>query len=158
MPYHKETLAPALGKIASGFYVVTARVGGEAAGMLCSFVEQAGFAPPMISLAIGPDRAISPALDGDGFFGLHILSKTNTGLLKSFARGGSPEAFAAHEQVENEYGVPQFSEAWGFLVAQVRGKLASGDHVLYLAEVLDGRLQHDGGEPMVRVRPNGFTY
>ena len=151
-------LAPALGKIASGLYVATAVVEGLPVGMLCSFVEQAGFEPPMITLAIGPDRPITPALAMGGVFGLHILGKSNTALMKSFARGHSAEAFAQHAQTGNPFGVPQFGEAWAFLVARVRGQLPAGDHVVYLAEVLDGSLQHEGDEPMVRVRGNGFKY
>src|SRR5258708_3648277 len=100
MSFSKERVAPALGKIASGLYVVTARIDGAPVGMLCSFVEQAGFEPPMISLAIAPERPITPALGGDGIFGLHVLSKANHGLLKSFARGGTAESFASHELVE----------------------------------------------------------
>jgi flavin reductase (DIM6/NTAB) family NADH-FMN oxidoreductase RutF len=154
----REQLGPALGKIASGLYIATARIAGEPVGMLCSFVEQAGFAPPMISLAIAPGRPLAAALEDEGIFGLHVLGKGNNALMKSFARGGSAESFAGHEMIENAHGVPQFAEAWAFLVARVRGHLPSGDHVLYLAEVLDGRLQHEGQEPMVRVRPSGFTY
>lgn len=155
----RDRISPALGKIASGLYVATARVDGQPVGMLCSFIEQAAFEPPMISLAIAPGRPIAAALDGDGVFGLHVLSKHNHALVKSFARGGTAESFAAHELVENAWGVPQFAEAWAFLVARVAGKLPAGDHTLYLAEVLDGALQkeeHD--EPMVRVRRNGFGY
>jgi flavin reductase (DIM6/NTAB) family NADH-FMN oxidoreductase RutF len=126
--------------------------------MLCSFVEQAGFEPPMISLAIAPGRPITAALDGEGVFGLHVLSKANNALLKSFARGSSPEGFASHELVENAAHVPQFAEAWAFLLCKVAGKLPAGDHTVYVAEVLDGALQHADGEPMVRIRPNGFGY
>lgn len=154
----EERVGPALGKIASGLYIVTARIEGEPVGMLCSFVEQAGFAPPMISLAIAPGRPITPALEGSGRFGLHVLSKENNALLKSFARGGTPASFIGHALIENEHGVPQFAEAWAFLVCQVRGRLVTGDHVLYAAEVLDGALQQASGEPMVRVRANGFGY
>lgn len=151
-------IAPALGKIASGLYVATALVEGQPVGMLCSFVEQAGFEPPMITLAIAPDRPISPALVPGGLFGLHILGKSNSALMKTFARGHSAEGFASHAQFGNRFGVPQFGEAWAFLVARVQGHLPAGDHIVYLAEVLDGALQHEGDEPMVRVRANGFKY
>lgn len=154
----RERIGPALGKITSGLYVATARVNGEPVGMLCSFVEQAGFEPPMISLAVAPGRPISAALEGNGMIGLHVLGKSNHGLVKSFARGGTPQSFASHEMVENAHGLPQFAEAWAFLACHVRGSLAAGDHVLYLAEVLDGALQHESDEPMTRTRRDGFGY
>ncbi len=152
-------IAPALGKIASGLYVATAKVDGVPMGMLCSFVEQAGFAPPMISLALGLGRPMATALAGDGVFGLHILSKENNALLKAFARGDNRAAFTALPLVENEFGIPQFADAWAFLACKVAGQITAGDHTLFLAEVLDGALQMDGAqEPMVRVRRDGFGY
>jgi flavin reductase (DIM6/NTAB) family NADH-FMN oxidoreductase RutF len=153
-----ERIGPALGKIPSGLFIATATIHGAPMGMLCSFVEQAGFQPPMISMAVGYGRPITEALDGPGIFGLHILGKENTPLLKAFARGDNPAAFAEHALIENDHGVPQFADAWAFLVAKVAGRLSAGDHILYLAEVLDGALQKEGQEPQVRVRANGFGY
>ena len=152
------SIGPALGKIPSGLFIATAMVDNAPAGMLCSFVEQAGFEPPMISLAIAPGRPISPALDGHGVFGLHILSKGDNTLLKTFAKAPDATAFTRHALVENVFGIPQFAEAWAFLACKVRGKIRAGDHVVYLAEVIDGTLRESGGEPMVRVRANGFGY
>jgi flavin reductase (DIM6/NTAB) family NADH-FMN oxidoreductase RutF len=157
-PESRARLGSALGKIASGLYIVTARVKGEPLGMLCSFVEQASFEPPMITMAIGEGRPMAAALAPGGVFGLHVLGKGNNALMKSFARGSSPEAFAGHPMVENGHGVPQFSEASTFLIARVQQQYAAGDHVLHLAQVLEGQLQNEGDEPMVRVRGNGFKY
>ena len=154
----RERIAAALGKVASGLYIATARIGDTPMGMLCSFVEQCSFEPPMISIAVAPGRGIIQALDGHGLFGLHILSKENNALLKSFARPDTEAPFDGHELVENLFGIPQFEEAWGYLACKVAGKAATGDHVLYFAEVFDGVLQHEGQEPMVRIRNNGFGY
>jgi flavin reductase (DIM6/NTAB) family NADH-FMN oxidoreductase RutF len=154
----QNRVGPALGKIASGLYIATGIAHGEPVGMLCSFVEQASFEPPMISLAIAPGRPITAVLDAREPFGLHVLSKDNNALMKSFARGGTPESFSAHEAVTNDYGVPQFAEAWAFLVCRVVTSMPAGDHLLYLAEVLDGALQHEGREANVRIRANGFNY
>ena len=153
----RDRIGPALGKIPSGLFIATAMVDGAPTGMLCSFVEQAGFEPPMVSLAIAPGRPITPALDGHGVFGLHIVSKDDGALLKSFAKPAGAEVFARHALTENVFGIPQLAEAWAFLACKVRGKLAAGDHTVYVAEVIDGALR-EGGEPMVRVRANGFGY
>jgi flavin reductase (DIM6/NTAB) family NADH-FMN oxidoreductase RutF len=154
----KAKIAPALGKIASGLYIATARVDGAPVGMLCSFVEQASFEPPMITLAVAPERPISPALEDEGIFGLHVLAKGDHVLMKSFARGSTPDSFATHELIENEWKVPQFAEAWAFLVAKVRQQVRAGDHIVYVADVLHGALQKERQESMVRVRSNGFSY
>lgn len=154
----REKISPALGKIASGLYVATARIGDRALGMLCSFVEQCSFAPPMISIAVAPGRPLLQALDGHGLFGLHILSKENGPLMKSFARPDVADPFAGHPLSENLFEIPQLSEAWVFLACKVAGKMTAGDHLLYIAEVFDGAVQQPSGEPMVRIRSNGFGY
>ncbi|MES2570233.1 MAG: flavin reductase family protein [Verrucomicrobiota bacterium] len=155
---NSKSIGAAIGKISSGLYVATAQLEGVPTGMLCSFVEQAGFEPPMISIALGPGRPIVAALEGSGLFGIHVLSKDDNALLKAFARGDNPDAFTTLARVENRFGIPQFAEAWAFLACKVSGKLDAGDHTLYLAEVLDGALQRENAEPMIRVRANGFSY
>jgi flavin reductase (DIM6/NTAB) family NADH-FMN oxidoreductase RutF len=154
----RERIAPALGKISSGLYVATARIGDELIGMLCSFVEQCSFEPPMISFAVGPTRPIVKALDGHGLFGMHVLSKENNALMKSFARPDVEDPFAGHTLVENLFQIPQIEGAFAFLACKVASKTPTGDHILYVAEVFDGVLQHPGQEPMVRIRNNGFGY
>jgi flavin reductase (DIM6/NTAB) family NADH-FMN oxidoreductase RutF len=154
---NRDRIGPALGKIASGLYIATAYFNGAPVGMLCSFVEQAGFNPPMISAAFGKDRPILEALNGDGVFGLNILSKENGPLIKSFSRSDLPDPFEGHARVENEQ-APQFADAWAFLICKVVNQMNAGDHVLYLAEVMDGVLQKEKQEAMVRIRQNGFGY
>jgi flavin reductase (DIM6/NTAB) family NADH-FMN oxidoreductase RutF len=154
----RERIGPALGKISSGLYIATATIDGQPAGMLCSFVEQASFEPPMVSLAIAPGRPISPALESGAAFAIHVLSRENSALLKTFAKGATAESFNGHELVDNPHGVPIFREAWAYLIARVVGKLPAGDHQLFLAEIVDGSLQHDGQLASTRVRANGFGY
>jgi flavin reductase (DIM6/NTAB) family NADH-FMN oxidoreductase RutF len=153
-----ELIAPALGKVASGLYIATAKIGETPLGMLCSFVEQCSFNPPMISMAVAPTRAIIQALDGHGLFGLHILSKDNSALVKSFSRPEASNPFEGLALTENLFGIPQLAEAWVFLACKVAGKTPAGDHILYTAEIFDGAVQHQGGEAMVRIRSNGFDY
>lgn len=112
----------------------------------------------MISIAIGRGRPLSEVLENRGVFGLHILSKENGALLKAFARGDNPSAFLDRALVKNAFDVPQFSEAWGFLICRAAGSLVAGDHTLFLAEVLEGALQANAQEPMIRIRANGFSY
>jgi flavin reductase (DIM6/NTAB) family NADH-FMN oxidoreductase RutF len=56
-------IATALGRIPSGLFVVTWCDGGSDRCMLASWVMQAGFAPPQVSVAIGESR------DARGAFG-----------------------------------------------------------------------------------------
>ena len=158
----KEKTAPALGKIASGLYIATTvDSDGNPIGMLSSFVEQAGFEPPMITIAIGPDRRLAQALVESGKLGLNVLGKANGGsLMKPFTSSTNEDPFAELTTLENQHGTPQLSGALAFLACELRNQMPAGDHTIYLCEVIDGELpptpQKD--EPMIRVRANGFGY
>lgn len=158
-PERKESIGPALGKLASGIYVTTAvAADGRRIGMLASFVEQAAFTPPSIMLAIGSDRPILAAIrEGSGHFGLNVLSKENGPLVSAFAKPRE-NPFEGLNLAENEFGIPQLSDALAFLACKFTGSIEAGDHLVVVAEVLDGLLQQPDAQPMVRIRPNGFGY
>jgi flavin reductase (DIM6/NTAB) family NADH-FMN oxidoreductase RutF len=153
-----EGLKAALGRIPSGLYAVGAVHEGRRMGMLCSFVEQAGFEPPMISIALGTDRPLRGVVEGGGLFSVNILGTEDKSLLAAFASGREEDPFAAFTLVENGHRLPQLADALAWLACRPCGSVAAGDHVLYVAEVVEGCLHREGGEPMIRVRKNGLSY
>jgi 3-hydroxy-9,10-secoandrosta-1,3,5(10)-triene-9,17-dione monooxygenase reductase component len=154
----EEGLKLALGRIPSGLYAVGAVHEGRRLGLLCSFVEQAGFAPPMISIALGVDRPLRAVLDRGGLFAVNILGTEDKKLLAAFASGREEDPFAAFTLVENGHGLPQLADALAWLACRPSGSVAAGDHVVYVAEVVEACLHREGSEPMIRVRKNGLAY
>lgn len=154
----EEGLKGALGRIPSGLYAVGAFHEGRRLGMLCSFVEQAGFEPPMLSIALGRDRPLRAALERGGLFALNVLGAEDKKILAAFASGREADPFASFALVENGHGLPQLADALAWLACRPRGSVSAGDHVLYVAEVVEGCLHREGGEPMIRVRKNGLSY
>ena len=154
----EEGLKAALGRISSGLYAVGAVHEGRRIGMLCSFVEQAGFEPPMISIALGHDRPLRQVLERGGLFSLNILGTEDKKLLAAFASGREEDPFAAFTLVDNGHGLPQLADALAWLACRPRGSVAAGDHVVYVAEVVEGCLHREDSEPMIRIRKNGFSY
>jgi len=155
-----ERIGPALGKIPSGVYIATSMLRGEEIGMLASFVEQAGFAPPMISAAISRGRRLQEAIEDCGLIGINILGEDDSQLMRPFAQSENESPFSALSLEDNEHGLPQISDALGFLACKVVGKVDNedADHILYAAEVIDGVLNDATRSPMVRIRKNGFQY
>ena len=156
----KERVGPALGQVTSGLYIATAEVPEGPVGMLCSFVEQAGFAPPMITVALAPDRRLVAAFkqSEQKLLGLNILSTENNRLIGPFANPNNEDPFEGVDLVENTYQLPQLKDALAFLVCEYKNEMAAGDHHVYLFEVRDGDLMDRSLEPMMRVRRNGFSY
>ena len=153
-----ERIGAALGKIPSGVFIATSTQDGEEIGMLASFVEQAGFNPPTITVAIGLDRRLNQAVEESNMIGINILAEEDARLMKPFNQQDNRSPFDSLELEDNEYELPQLSDALAFLSCKIIGKIEGGDHIIYAAEVIDGVLNDPSRSPMVRVRKNGFHY
>ena len=138
-----ETLAQALGRIPSGVFILTVEHAGRATGMLASWVMQAGFDPPMISVAIRHDRYVADWIASSGRFALNQVGAGNKSLLKHFGRGFGPDE-PAFEGIALRDGLI-LKEASSYLAAEVAGSVDSGDHRVFLGRVIEGaKIDQDG--------------
>src|SRR5215472_10277176 len=87
-------LALALGRVPSGLFILTVRREGRATGMLASWVQQAGFEPPMLTVAVQRDRYVGDWIAVSGRFVLNQVRAGQKTLLRHFARSIPPEADA----------------------------------------------------------------
>ena len=156
----KEKVGPALGKVASGVYIVTVDGENGKDGMLATWIVQAGFNPPMLSVAVNKERAIYSALKRDAQFGVNVLSKENMDIFKNFAKPleEGMDRFDGLELLNDLDGPPAFKNAVSYLKCKVKEVFVGGDHNLILGEIIDGRLMNESGEPMTHTRKNGFQY
>jgi flavin reductase (DIM6/NTAB) family NADH-FMN oxidoreductase RutF len=152
----KEDIGAAIGRIASGVYVVTASDAERKIGMLASWVQQVGFEPPTVSVAIHPDREIYKLIEKTGAFVVNVLSNENMSLMKNFGRY-SPDQFSDVNYRECDCG-PVLEETVASLHCKVLQKVAASDHYLLIAEVMDGKLQNNENPPMTHFRKSGFSY
>lgn len=154
-----ETISQVLGRVPSGLFILTARRGDNESGILASWVMQAGFAPPMLSVAVRSGRLVEEWLRANSPFVVHLLPEHQKKLLKHFVRGFEPgePAFEGLEVERSPRGVPVLSEALGYLECEPRGHVASGDHLIFLGEVVSAALLRDE-PPAVHIRKNGMRY
>jgi len=155
----KKSLASALGRIPSGLFIVTARQGSAATGMLVSWVQQCSFAPPRISVAIKPKREVNAWLTPDSVFVVNILEDEQSDLISHFGKGFtlSEPAFTGLAVKHSDDGPPILQEALAYLRCRLVDRLPVGDHDLLIGEVLAGEVLNEG-EPRVHIRKSGLTY
>ena len=156
----KESLGKALGRISNGVYIVTLTHENEKEGMMATWVAQAAFNPPMLTLAVNRERHILRSLKQGTPFVLNALSKKNMDIFKAFAKPMQPgeDRFASLKLSENKAGGPVFADALSYLDCTIKEQLDAGDHIVVLAEILGGELLNEGDEPMIHTRKNGFQY
>lgn len=159
----KETVGPALGRVASGVHIVTVAHSDETGGndgMLATWVIQASFNPPLLTVAVNSERAIYKSLKKGAEFGVNVLSKDNMDIFKSFAKPHTEgmDRFEGHELLDDIEGPPAFKKAVSYLKCTVKEVVEGGDHDIVIGEIKDGRLLNEGAEPMTHSRKNGFQY
>jgi flavorubredoxin/flavin reductase (DIM6/NTAB) family NADH-FMN oxidoreductase RutF len=159
-------LDKALGRLSGGLYVVTARQGeGESArsgAMVASWVSQASFDPPGITVAVAKDRAIESLMQVGDRFVLNILREDNhQQLLRHFLRRFPPGAdrFAGVSVLEGAAsGGPVLGDALAFLGCRVAQRMEGPDHWIIYAEVEQGNVADTNASTAVHHRKVGNHY
>jgi flavorubredoxin/flavin reductase (DIM6/NTAB) family NADH-FMN oxidoreductase RutF len=156
----------ALGRLSGGLYVVTAQQGeGQAArsgAMVASWVSQASFEPPGITVAVAKDRAIESLMQVGDRFVLNILREDNhQKLLRHFLRRFPPgsDRFAGVNVLEGAAeGGPVLGDALAFLGCRVVQRMEGPDHWIVYAEVEQGKVSDSTASTAVHHRKVGNHY
>ena len=159
-------LDKALGRLSGGLYVVTARQGeGDSArsgAMVASWVSQASFDPPGLSIAVAKDRAIESLLQVGDRFVLNVLREDNhQPLLRHFLRRFPPGAdrFAGVNVLDGvARGGPVLGDALAYLGCRVVQRMEVPDHWIVYAVVEQGNVADTTASTAVHHRKVGNHY
>lgn len=156
----REGIDRIMGQTPSGIMVLTIGTGDQATGMLASWVMQAGFEPPMVSVAVKQGRYVGDWITAGQPFNLNLLGESHGIHLKHFGKGFEPgaPAFKGVETVLCPRGIPILRHTMGHLQCEPAGHVDSGDHRVFLARVVRGAVVDDQQRPMVHVRNSGSHY
>ncbi len=149
----------AVGRIIGSLCVVTAKQGGVSSGMLASWVSQASFNPPGLTIAVAKDRAMEPLTHSGNQFVVNILAEGKE-LRKHFMKSFTPgqDRFAGIETEEASNGCPILSGALSYLECSVQTRMEAGDHWLVYASVDDGKVLNQDAVTAVHHRKSGSHY
>ncbi|MEM9136965.1 MAG: diflavin flavoprotein [Cyanobacteria bacterium P01_F01_bin.42] len=153
--------AQAVGRIVGSLCVVTAHEESVASAMLASWVSQATFSPPGLSVAVAKDRAVESLLHRDGRFVLNVLSqKHSTAMMKHFLKPFRPgeDRFEGIETTETPKGGIALDKALSYLDCRVISRMECGDHWVIYAEVENGELLDKNGVTAFHHRKSGKNY
>lgn len=156
-------VAAVLGRTPSGLYILTARgPDGAETGMLASWVQQAAFNPPAVTVAIRNGRYLHEWLSYCPDVVLNLLGETHKRFLGHFGKGFEPHerAFEGLNVRRAANGLPVLADTLGWLEGRVTERLETGDHVLYLVAITAAGHgpQLATEKPFVHLRKNGFNY
>ena len=159
-PTTPKSFDAVLGRVPSGIFILTIGTGTRATGMLASWVMQAAFEPPMISVAVKLGRYVCDWLSAGEPFVLNLVGESQKQFLKHFVKGFPPgePAFEGLEITFCARGVPILKEAIGHMECEPVSHVDSGDHRVFLAKIVRGKLTDAEAKPMVHIRNTGARY
>ena len=156
-----QTIGKALGRVPSGVFILTAAHRGRAAAMLASWVQQASFEPPAVSIALAKGRPIGELIRASGALTLSVVSNEDKSLMKHYARGTPDEndPFAGVRVYDlGGDSAPALAEALAYLDCRfISACEFGGDHELLVARVVGGAMLREG-TAFAHQRGNGFHY
>ena len=154
-------LDKAMGRLSGGLYIITATKGDVSSAMLASWVSQASFEPPGLTIAVAKDRAIESLMQVGDRFILNILEEGKyQPLMKHFLKRFKPGAdrFAGIKTQTANNGSPILNDALAYLECEVSSRMECSDHWIVYSKVNLGRVSNPNGLTAVHHRKVGNHY
>ena len=151
--YRKQSLR----MFSYGVYILSSLNEGEYCVSTVTWVSQASFEPPMISVCIKRNSASYEIVKKRGEFILHLLGDTQKELASTFFK---PTIFENEklngQEFSLESNLPLLKDIPAYIQCKVVEILENGDHPLFLAEVVDAKINNDSNP--LELRKTGWTY
>jgi len=140
-----------------GVYILSSVNEGEYCVSTITWVSQASFEPPMISVCIKRNSASYEIVKKRGEFILHLLGDNQKELASTFFK---PTIFENEklngQEFSLENNLPLLKDIPAYIQCKVVEILENGDHPLFLAEVVDAKINNDSNP--LELRKTGWTY
>ncbi len=151
----KQQWQSALGMLPCGIYVLTVKTDDAVNGMIASWVTQVSYDPPLIAVAIHPNRYSHDMITKSRAFGLHVIDQSQKELLKRFKGPDPAEKFLGMDWKPGKTGVPILKDCLAWIELKVTEQLEPGNHTLFIARVMDAGVC-SGGRPLTTMDYDGM--
>ncbi|GBF88523.1 hypothetical protein Rsub_01238 [Raphidocelis subcapitata] len=152
----------AMGRVVGSLCVVTARDEDATNAMLASWVSQASFDPPGLTIAVKKDRAMETTMTPGNKFAVSMLAEGRyKSAMKVLTKPFQPgqDRLAGLETRESEAsGCPVLAEASAHLDCEVVSRMDAADHWVVYAHVVSGAVDNDSVLTAVHHRKVGNHY
>ncbi|MHC5021419.1 MAG: flavin reductase family protein [Planctomycetota bacterium] len=162
MPLDPDAKKTALRMITYGAAIATATESGQAVGATVTWLSQASFEPPMITVALKRDSRLGNAVQAAGTLALSFLHEGQAATAGTFFKAQEVAADAAEMGGEAvspgaETGAPILESAPSWIECKVIDRFEQPDHPVVLCEVIAAGARDADAKPL-ELRPNGWNY
>jgi len=145
-----------------GLYVVGSRAGERRNGMTLNWVTQLSFDPKLLGVGVENGSLTHELISEGGVFTLNIVDREDRAIVRKFTKpvevdtaGGTLNGFAFHD---GRSGAPVLDQAVAHVDCEVRQQVPTGDHTLFVGEVVDARFHKPEDTPPLRMEDTRMIY
>jgi flavin reductase (DIM6/NTAB) family NADH-FMN oxidoreductase RutF len=140
-------------------FAVTSAHDGDVSGMTANWLAQASFEPPMVMIAVEVDSHSLQVIQQSGVFAVNVFESGQRELAGQLGRATAkrPDKLDGVALRPGPVtGAPLLDAALGWLECRVTGSVPAGDHVVFVAEVVEASVNREG-QPLTMAEA-GFRY
>jgi flavin reductase (DIM6/NTAB) family NADH-FMN oxidoreductase RutF len=149
MPMDDARFKEALSHFPSGVTILTTEHEGTRYGMTVASFASLSLHPPLVLVCVARSAKSHDAIHAAGHFGVSILEQSQAELSGRFA-SKADDKFSGVATRRGEHGMPLIDAALCTMECRVHDEFASGDHTIFVGEVLDSSTSD--GAPLVYFR------
>ena len=147
-----EELREVMRRFPAPVAVVTTALEGERFGLTVGSFVSLSLEPPLVGISIGKDSSSHEPIRRAGGWSASLLSEAQANVAQHFARSGIPPvALWNGVDVRDGSRGPLVNEALAWLECRTLSEHDAGDHTIFVGEVLEGGLGHDGSGLVYRL-------
>jgi flavin reductase (DIM6/NTAB) family NADH-FMN oxidoreductase RutF len=141
-----------------GMYVVTSKAGNDLGAFTADWVFQVSFEPRMLAISVENDAFSLRVMRKSKVFAVNVLESGQRELAGQFGRSTAKvgNKLEGYSYTDGSTGSPLLAEALGAVECRIVSEQTAGDHILFVAEVVDAHLNREG-EPLT-MKETGFRY
>jgi flavin reductase (DIM6/NTAB) family NADH-FMN oxidoreductase RutF len=147
----------------SGLYVVGSTDGADRRNLMTlNWATQLAFEPKLLGVAIDREAYTHELIEAGGVFSLCVIDREDRAIVRKFTKpvevdlaAGTLNGFAVHTRTT---GAPVLDQAAAFIDCVVREGVATGDHTLFVGEIVDCGFLKDETIPVLRMEDTRMNY
>jgi flavin reductase (DIM6/NTAB) family NADH-FMN oxidoreductase RutF len=150
-----------LWRMPSGIYLLGTAAHGRRNLMTHNWVTQVSVEPKLLAVAVRDDSVTRELLGSGRVFSLCFVKREDRALVRAFTKpaveGPEPGMLSGVRVTEGVTGAPVLAQAAAWLECEVRRELPSGDHTLFVGEVVAAAAP-DEEAPVLRMEDTRLNY
>jgi flavin reductase (DIM6/NTAB) family NADH-FMN oxidoreductase RutF len=152
-----------LWKMPSGLYVVGSTDKGERRnGMTLNWATQLSFDPKWMGVSVEREAFTHELIEAGGCFALSIIDREDRAIVRKFTKPVEVDldgkTLNGFPYVERVTGAPVLAQAVAFVDCELRERVETGDHTLFVGEIVDAAFLKDEETPVLRMEDTKMSY